>query len=144
MLVGNLVAELGVVDLVVVPADALLGHSRGATGFEDVEGLSLELGGHPDLGLLVAQPLVLEVWELRYEVGEGLHLGPRIPAGFFHPTEPERAAGFGTEVPSDDFADVGVEGVLRLLDFGGGRVGAHHVRNARCRDVNGNGRFRAS
>ena len=55
MRVGNLLAELGVIHLVIVPADALLGHASRAAGFKNVEGLAFELCGHPDLGLHVAQ-----------------------------------------------------------------------------------------
>ena len=53
--VVDLVAELGVIDLVVIPTDALLGHAGSATGFEDIEGLVLELGRDPNLGLQFAQ-----------------------------------------------------------------------------------------
>ena len=69
MLVGDLLAELGVIDLVIVPADALLRHAGRAAGLEDVEGLALERRRHPDLRLQVAQPFVLEVRELQH-VGE--------------------------------------------------------------------------
>ena len=66
MLVADLVGELLVIDLVVVPADALLRHAGGAAGFEDVEGLSLERRRHPHLRLQIAQPFVLEVRELQH------------------------------------------------------------------------------
>ena len=83
MLVGDLLAELGVIDLVIVPADALLGHAGRAAGFENVERLALELRRHPDLGLQIAQPFVLEVRELRDDVGEGLDFLRGIRTVFF-------------------------------------------------------------
>src|SRR5262249_36834979 len=71
MRVGNLVGEFAVIDLVIVPADALLGHAGGAAGFKNIEWLSLELRGHPDLGLEIAEPFVLEMRKL-LNIGEAL------------------------------------------------------------------------
>ena len=64
MLVGNFFGELAVIDLVIVPADALLGHAGGAAGFENVERAALVFLRHPDFGLQIAQPFVLEMREL--------------------------------------------------------------------------------
>src|SRR5690606_716668 len=80
MLIADLAAELFVVGLVIVPADALLRHPGGAARFEDAVRLSLVGSRHPDLGLHVAEPFVLEVREL-LQVGERLDLLARIPAG---------------------------------------------------------------
>ena len=55
VVVVDLVAELGVIDLVVIPPDALLGHTGGTTSLEDIEGLALKLGRNPNFGLQVAQ-----------------------------------------------------------------------------------------
>jgi hypothetical protein len=94
MLVGDLAGKLLVVGLVVVPADALLRHAGGPAGLEDVVGPALVLLRHPDLGLQVAQRLVLEVREA-HQVGEALDFGGGVPAGFLRPIEPERAAALG-------------------------------------------------
>ena len=118
MFVGDLLAELGVIDLVILPADALLGHAGGAAGLEDVERLALEFGGNPDLGLQVAQPFVLEVRKARDKVGEGFDFLRGIPARLFSPIEPERATGFRREMPAKDFACVSVELLLRLFGCG--------------------------
>ena len=115
---AELGGELLVVGLVVVPADALLGHAGGAAGLEDVVRPALVMRRHPHLGLQVAQPLVLEMRESRDEVGERLHLPSRVPAGLARPIEPERAAGLGREVPRDDLAHVRVERTLGGLDNG--------------------------
>ena len=99
-----------VVDLVVVPADALLRHAGRAAGLENVERLALELRRHPDLGLQVAQPFVLEVRELHH-VGEALDLLARVEI-LLRPIEPERAAGFRRKMPRDDLLEMRFE--LRL------------------------------
>src|SRR5581483_4064644 len=41
MFVGNFAREFLVIDLVIRPADALLGHAGGATGFKDVKGAAM-------------------------------------------------------------------------------------------------------
>ncbi len=89
----SLGGELLVIDLVIVPADALLGHAGGAAGFKDVEGAALEFFGHPDFRLQVAQPFVLEMREA-LQAGEAFDFGGGIPAGLLGPIQPERAAGF--------------------------------------------------
>jgi hypothetical protein len=112
MLVADLLAELAVVGLVVLPTDALLGHPRGPARFENVErpaGVGL---GHPDLGLEVTQPFVLEVRELD-QVGGGVDLGTGIPAGLGRPVEPKRAARFGRKMPLNDFAQLRIKLGLR-------------------------------
>ena len=122
--VGNLLAELGVIHLVVVPADALLGHAGGAAGLEDVIRLALERGGHPDLGLEVAQGFVGEVAELQEVFGLGDFLA-RVEV-LRGPVEPVGAAGLGAEVPRDDVAEVGVELGFGLGDEFGGNGGDGH------------------
>ena len=63
MVVGNFAGEFLVIDLVIVPADALLGHAGGAAGLENVEGRPLIFFGHPDFRLQIAQPFILEMRE---------------------------------------------------------------------------------
>ncbi len=122
MLVVDLAAELLVVGLVVVPADALLGHAGGAAGLENVVRLALERRGHPDLGLEVAQGLVLEVRELEH-VGRALHFLARVEV-LLRPVEPVGASGVGAEMPRKDVAEVGVELGLGSGDgFGGNGCG---------------------
>ncbi len=120
VLVGELVAEFFVIDAEVVPADALLRHAGGATGFEDVKGLACEGLRHPDLGLEVAQPFVLEVREVGDDVVVAVDLAAGIEV-FLRPIQPERAAGFRREVPVDDFADLVVELGLGFVWCHGGR-----------------------
>ena len=124
--------EGAVVDLVVVPADALLRHAGGAAGLEDAEGAAgVGLApGAPDFGLEVPQVLVLEVGEPGVEVVEGLDRLGGVPVLLAGPVQPERAAGLGVEVPLHDFAHVGVERFLGLLDlcFHEGGAGWARVR----------------
>ena len=93
MVVRNLGRELLVIGLVIVPADALLGHAGGAAGFKNVEGAALEFRRHPDFGLQVAKRLVLEMRELQ-GLGKGLDFLARIEI-LLRPVQPIRAAGFG-------------------------------------------------
>ena len=106
MVVRNLPGELLVVHLVIVPADALLGHPGGAAGLKNVERAPFVFRRNPNLGLQVAQPFVLEVRELHH-VGERADFLARIEV-FPRPVEPERAAGFGRKMPLDDVAEVGI------------------------------------
>ena len=85
------VAELLVIDLVVVPADALLGHAGGATGLEDVVGTPGVCLRYESLGLLLAQDLVVEVVEA-HQIVEAGDLLERVPAGLLGPFEPVVAA----------------------------------------------------
>ena len=119
MRVGNLFGELAVIDLVVVPANALFGHAGRAAGFENVERSALEFRRHPDFGLQIAQRVVLKVRKLGAEISEGSHFLARIET-FLCPIEPERATALRREMPRDDFAQVGVELGLGRLDFGAG------------------------
>lgn len=106
--VVKVVPEFLVVDLVVVPANPLLGHSRGAARFKDIERPVAEPSRHKALVLLVPQPFVLEMRKL-VDVGKGPHLRARIPAGLLRPVEPERTARLRTEMPGNDGAEVFVE-----------------------------------
>ena len=106
--VGNLAGEFLVIHLVIVPADALFGHAGGAAGFKNGEGAALEFFWHPDFGLQIAQPFVLEMGKT-LEIVEALDGGGGIPAGLLCPIEPEGAAGVGRKVPLDDVTNVGVE-----------------------------------
>ena len=116
MLVGNFARELLVIDLVIVPTDALFGHSGGAAGFEDVEGPSFIFFGNPNLRLQVTQPFVLEMGEAGDDVGEGIDFPRRIPAGLFRPIEPEIGTAFGGEMPFNDFTHVSIELLLSGLN----------------------------
>jgi hypothetical protein len=71
MRVGKLAGKLLVIGLVIVPADALLGHAGGAAGFKNVERAAFEFFGHPDFGLQVPQPFILEVREF-FQAAEAL------------------------------------------------------------------------
>lgn len=115
----ELVGEFFVVDAEVVPADALFGHAGGAAGFEDVVGFAFEGVWDPDFGLEVAEVFVLEVGELGDDIGVGVDFAAGVEV-FGGPVEPEGAAGFGGEVPVDDFADVGVELGLGFFGSHGG------------------------
>src|ERR1039458_9389792 len=123
MLIRELGRELLVVGLVIIPADALLGHAGGAAGFKDVVWASLVFRRHPDIWLELAQPFILKVRESCGEVGEGFDFLPRVPAGLPGPIEPEWAARFRREMPGNDLAHVGVE--LVLSSGGCGGVEAH-------------------
>src|SRR5260221_208533 len=98
MFVGNLGGKFFVIGLVIVPADALLGHASGAAGFKNIVGPHLEFRGHPDHGLLVAEPLVLKMGKLRNEIGKRIYLLAWIEIAF-RPVKPEGAAGFRREMP---------------------------------------------
>src|SRR6266545_2100880 len=115
--VGDFSGEFLVVHLVIVPADALLGHAGGAAGLKNVERSSLGFRWHPDFGLKVAQPFILKVREF-HQVGEGLDFLARIEV-LLRPIEPERAAGLRRKMPLDYFAQVGIESLLRGFDGGG-------------------------
>ena len=119
VLVIELVGEFLIIDAEVVPADALFGHAGGAAGFEDVVGFAFEGVGDPDVGLEVAEVFVLEVGEVGDDVGVSVDFAAGVEV-FSGPVEPEGAAGFGGEVPVDDFADVGVELGLGFFGSHGG------------------------
>ena len=106
MFVRNFPGEFLVVHLVIVPADALLGHPGGAAGLKNVERAPFVFRRNPNFGLQVAQPFVLEVRELHH-VGERADFLARIEV-FPRPVEPERAAGFGRKMPLDHVAEVGI------------------------------------
>jgi hypothetical protein len=115
MLVLHLVGELAVIDLVVVPADALLRHARRAACLKDVERLALERGRHPDLRLQIAKPFILEMREF-LDVLHRLHFLARVEI-LLGPVQPERAARFRREMPVDDLLQVRVQGGLRCLNL---------------------------
>ena len=122
MRVRELFGKLGVIDLVILPADPLLGHAGGAAGLEDVEGFALEWRGHPDFRLEVAQRFVRKMRKLQH-VGGCRYFLARVEV-FFGPVQPEWAAGFGAEMPGEDLAQMGIELVLGFFD-GFGRDGCH-------------------
>src|SRR5881394_3973705 len=97
MVVRNLPGEFLVIHLVIVPADALFGHAGGAAGFKNIEWTTFELRRHPDFRLKIAQRFILEMGKLK-QVGESGDLRARVEI-FLHPSEPERAAGLGREMP---------------------------------------------
>jgi hypothetical protein len=119
MRVGNLFGKLAVIDLVIFPADALLGHPCGAASFKNVERFAFESFGNPNLRLEIAEPFVLEMRKA-LNVREAADFLGGVPAGFGSPIQPERGTGFRREMPLDDFAHMGVE--LVLGGFDGGRV----------------------
>src|SRR4029077_7760514 len=118
MLVADLFAELAVIDLVILPADALFGHSGGSAGFKDIKWTALELRRNPNLRLKVAKPFLLEMRKACDDVVEGADFLRGIPVGLLRPIEPERATSFGREMPSNHFACVSVELFLRLFRSG--------------------------
>ena len=116
VVVADFAAEFFVVGLVVIPANALLGHACGATGFENIERFAFKSGRHPDFGLQIAQPFVLKMGELQ-QIGRGMNLGAGIEV-FGSPFQPEGSAGFRGKMPGDNVAQMGVE--LDLGFFGSG------------------------
>src|SRR4029078_5452117 len=84
MFVGDLIRKLLVIDLVIIPANALLRHASCAAGLKDFERTVFEFYWTPDVPLEVAQPFVLKMGEPVY-VGQGLNLLARVPTGFFRP-----------------------------------------------------------
>src|SRR5258706_4843958 len=88
MFVRDFGGELLVIGFIVVPADTLLGHAGRAASFENIEGAALVFFWHPNLGLQIAKPFVLEMGEAQ-EIMEPLNLTGRIPARFLRPIEPE-------------------------------------------------------
>ena len=127
VLVVELVAELLVIHAEVVPADALLRHAGGAAGFENVERLAFECGGHPDLRLLVTQPLVLEMRELGDDVLIAVHHATRVEI-LLRPFQPEGAAGLRREMPLDGFTDL-------VVELGFGFFGCHEGRGLKAGTV---------
>ena len=95
MLVIERLGKLAVIDLVILPADALLGHAGGAAGLEDAKRPTIVGLGTPNLVWHVAQPLVLKVRKLRDDVIEACDLLSRVPAGFLCPVQPEWRTGLG-------------------------------------------------
>ena len=120
--VGKLGREFLIVRLVIVPADALLGHAGGAPGFKDVEGAAAKFSGNPDFRLQVAKPFILEVREA-LQAAKAFDFRGGIPAGLFRPVQPERAACLRGEMPADNFAHMGVELVRGGLEGDWVRVG---------------------
>ncbi len=108
MRVGNFAGELLVIDFVIVPADPLLRHARGAASLEDVEWLPSVSRRHPDFRLQIPQPFVLEVGEAK-QIGKPLDCILRVPPRALRPIQPELATGFRREMPMDDLAHVGIQ-----------------------------------
>ena len=111
------IGKLAVVHLVVVPADALLGHASGTTGLEDVERLALELLGHPHLRLQIAKPFILEMREFFDNIVKTCYLLNRIPIGLTDPIKPKRTTCFRREMPLHYFQGMGIKLHLGLLNF---------------------------
>jgi hypothetical protein len=110
-------AEGFVVDAEIVDRDARLGHAGAAAGLEDVDGPAGVGFGHPAANGPAAQPLVLEEAEA-VQVVVAADFGARIPVELGGEVQPEGAAGFGIEVPLDDFARPGVQRGARGFGFG--------------------------
>src|SRR6185369_1469838 len=75
------------------------------------------------------------------QIGKGFDLRPRVEI-FLRPAEPERAAGLGREMPLNDFAQMGIE--LLLRGFNGDLVNSHRrifdLRITIC-DLRGSGHW---
>jgi hypothetical protein len=123
VLVRDFVAELRVIDLVIVPTDALLGHPGGAAGFKDIERGASQRRRHPHFRLEVAQPLILEMREL-LQIGDALDFLARVEV-LLRPVQPEGAPGFGAEVPGNHLAQVSLELLVGFLDGFFGNGGDH-------------------
>src|ERR1051326_8236096 len=105
MSVGKFLRELTIIDLIIVPANALFGHAGGAAGFENIEGPSLKAFWHPDFIRQIAQPFILKVRKLQ-NIRKTFNLGGWVPARLFRPSEPEGRAGFRRKMPLHDLTHV--------------------------------------
>ena len=94
MVVADLLTELAVVDLVIVPPDSLFGNTRGSSGLEDIEGTALVFRRNPKLGLEIAKPFLLEMRKACDDVVEGADFLGGIPVGLLRPIEPKRDCQF--------------------------------------------------
>jgi hypothetical protein len=65
MLVTDFLGKLRVIHFVILPPNALLGHSGRASGFKNIVRAPLKRGRHPDFGLQITQPFVLEMREFQ-------------------------------------------------------------------------------
>ena len=108
VLVGEQVAEQLVVGPEVPDADAALGESRRAAGFEHEQRLILERLRNPAPDRAATQPVVLERGEAP-QIVEAAHVGHGIEIEPLPEIEPEGTAGLLREVPADDLAHVLVE-----------------------------------
>ncbi len=102
-LITQAVGKLLVVMLVIIPADTLFRQTCSAAGFKHIERTSAHSFRNKALVLFIAQPLILKVRKL-HDVVITFHFFTRIPAGVFHPVQPERTAGLFGEMPVDDLA----------------------------------------
>jgi hypothetical protein len=115
----EIIGKFRVIDFVVLPANALLGHTCCASSFEDAEG-SAAVGltfRTPDFGLEVAKVLVLKIGKPGREIFKSVDFVHWIPVLFAGPIEPELTAGFRVEMPGNDFFYVSVESFFGLLNF---------------------------
>src|SRR5258708_28885533 len=92
MFVPGLLGKFAVIHLVIVPADALLGHPGRAAGLKNIKWPALILLWHPGFVRQVAEPFVLEMRKTQ-QIGKTFHFRRRVPARFFGPVEPEGSAG---------------------------------------------------
>ena len=117
MFVAQCVGESRVIDTEVVPANPLLGHTRSATSFENIE-WSVGIGfWHPNIIGQVTKPFILKVWKLLakiFEVGDFIDW---VPILLFSPVQPKWAACFWRKVPLYDFRDMSVQLIRSLLNF---------------------------
>jgi starch synthase (maltosyl-transferring) len=93
-LIIEVIAEFFVVELVVIPADALLRHPGRSARFKHNEWATCPLLGHPALVLLIPEPLILKVREFN-QVIRRLDFFAWVPAGILRPLQPEWTSGFG-------------------------------------------------
>src|SRR6185503_3104686 len=119
--------EVLVVALVVVPADALLRHPRGAAGLEDRERAAAEGARDPQLVWVGAQALAVEVRKTRHEIVEAADVAQRVEAAGLRVLEPHGRAGLARKMPAHDLAHVRVErGPRRGLAGRGARAHAKY------------------
>ena len=117
MIVAQCLGKGAVIDLVILPANALFRHAGGAAGFKNAEGLTVICLWPPDFIRQIAQPFILEMRELRRDILKARDLLGRIPAGFLGPIEPKRTAGLGREMPLHNFNGMRIQLCLCLLHF---------------------------
>ena len=117
MLVTQRVGKGTVIDLVILPANALFRHAGGTARLKDAEGLAVISLWPPDFIGQITQPFILEMWEFRYNILKALDILGRIPAGFLGPIEPKRTAGLGREMPLHNFNGMRIQLCLCLLHF---------------------------
>ena len=115
--VGSVVfGKLGVVGLVIIPADPLFGHAGGAAGLKDIVGSASKCPRDEKGRIFLAQNLVIEGRELG-KVREAGDVLDWIEAERGNLVEPVWTAGFWGKMPFHHVTGVGIKG--------GGGVGWH-------------------